>query len=107
MSEEQGSVVQNETEVEKKERRAAVGEKKFLEAYIPMAKAGKTRREIAEKLGMEIGSFRQREQAIRKYWKENGVKLPEPTSEQGHGDGRGRVSFEEMQDLLKENGFTA
>lgn len=100
------------TEVaEKKHRTQAVSEKQFFQGYIAGCKAGKTRVEIARDLGMTEDSFRQREGAVRKVWKpiyeQNGQVYPMPKDMQGKGLRGEKMTWEAMQDLLKENDFLA
>ena len=89
------------------ERAKPVGERDFLTKYIAGCKLGKTRKQIAEDLGLKETSFRQRETQVRKFWKERGTELPKPQDSRGQAEGRGHVSFEALQDMLKESGFTA
>lgn len=100
-----------EVKTEKKTRTAAVSEKKFFQGYIAGCKAGKTRTEIAADLGMTEDSFRQREGAVRKVWKpiyeEKGMAYPMPKDMQGKGNRGEKMTWEAMQDLLKENDFLA
>lgn len=97
----------NEQVVEVVERAKPIGEREFLTKYIAGCKSGKNRKQIAEELGMKETSFRQRETQVRKFWKEKGQELPKPTDSRGTVEGRGHVTFEALQDMLRDSGFTA
>ena len=89
------------------ERNESVSGKDFETAYIKGCAEKKTREEIAASLGMKVGSFRTRESQVRKKWAERGIVLPKPVSQQGRGgSGEAAHSFEDMQRLLQEAGFT-
>lgn len=95
----------------KKTRTPAVSEQKFFQGYIAGCAEGLTRTEIAEKLGMTEDSFRQREGAVRKQWKpvyeENGQEYPMPKGMQGQGERGSKMTWDAMQELLKQNNFLA
>ena len=59
-----------------KEKRTPVPTSEILKVYIPAANTGKTRDEIADKLGMDSNSLGVRLSTIRKQLKAKGVELP-------------------------------
>lgn len=87
------------------QQRKMISEKAFITAYLAACKAGQTKKELAATLGVEnITSMSQKIMNMKKKCREKfGTELP---SLKGSTTRDTIGSFDELQDMLKVNGFT-
>lgn len=87
--------------VEVKARSASVSDADFIKAIIA-ANGEKTNQEVADSLGMKLGSFNTRYSVVTNRLSEDGVSLPGLKRRAGAGRAKSKLTADAVKELLKK-----